>query len=84
MAAATWNPQYERYAEIHGRSPESQLEHDRKRWPGGCMCGYILWISQVRAAYYAETGDGAEIIWDRDRHHRFVMSYKHRLRGVRQ
>lgn len=39
------NPRYQAYARAQGRTPAQQLEHDRLRWPGGCMCGFILWIA---------------------------------------
>lgn len=35
---------YTAYSRFHGRGPESMLEHDKKRWPGGQMCGFILWV----------------------------------------
>lgn len=37
------NPRWLNYARVHGRSSEEQIAHDRKRWPGGVMCGFILW-----------------------------------------
>jgi hypothetical protein len=43
-----WNPQYVQYAKVHGRTPDDMLAHDRERWPGGVMTGYILWVSQVQ------------------------------------
>ena len=43
MAAKEWNPRYLAYCRAHGQMPEDMLEADRKRYPGGCMAGYILW-----------------------------------------
>jgi hypothetical protein len=40
-----WNPRYVIYAEAHGNSPEKQSELDESEWPGGCMTGFILWMS---------------------------------------
>jgi hypothetical protein len=45
-----WNPLYLAYAQAHGRTPEEQLEHDSKAYPGGRMAGFICWVSQERGA----------------------------------
>lgn len=45
------NPRYLAYCRAHGRTPEAQLEHDRKVWPGACMCGFILWINARLRAF---------------------------------
>lgn len=37
------NPRYINYARVHGRTPEQQLEQDRKDWPGGVMVGFTQW-----------------------------------------
>lgn len=41
-----FNPRYVAYAASFDNTPERQLEEDRVRWPGGVMCGFILWISR--------------------------------------
>lgn len=38
-----WNGRFVQYARVHGRTPEAQIEFDRERYPGGSMCGYVLW-----------------------------------------
>lgn len=43
MTELSFNPRWVNYARVHGRTPEDQLTHDRKAWPGGSMCGFILW-----------------------------------------
>jgi hypothetical protein len=52
------NPRYLAYAGEHGHTVEQQLEHDRAAWPGGHMCGFILW-SNERVAEYAKINPGA-------------------------
>ncbi len=47
----TMNPRYVNYAMANGRDADAQLEHDRVEFPGGCMCGYIIWIGQRWAEF---------------------------------
>lgn len=42
----SYNPRYEIYARAHGESSTSMLVLDRERWPGGCMAGFQIWISE--------------------------------------
>jgi len=46
MPSKSWNPRFVAYANSHGRDPEIQLVHDEKEWPGGSMCGFMLFISE--------------------------------------
>jgi hypothetical protein len=39
-----WNPFFVAYAHCHGLGPAQMLKHDRKHWPGGCMCGFMVWM----------------------------------------
>jgi hypothetical protein len=32
------------------------LGHDRKRYPGGCMGGFIAWVQMMWRRWSAETG----------------------------
>jgi len=41
--AGNWNPRFVEYARVHGRTAEAQLAFDDERYPGGRMCGFILW-----------------------------------------
>lgn len=45
-----YNPRFVSYARSHGRTVEEQLAHDSEEFPGGCMCGFILFIAgQIKA-----------------------------------
>ena len=41
-----WQPRYVHYARERGLSPEQVLEQDRKDFPGGVMCEYMIWIQK--------------------------------------
>lgn len=45
------NPHWLAYCRANGNTPDEQLGHDRKKWPGGCMVGYILWINDRHAEF---------------------------------
>lgn len=53
-----WNPRYLIWATLHGNTPEQQLEQDKKDWPGGCMCGFSLWITKAVRLFDATQGKG--------------------------
>jgi len=63
---ATMNPRYVAYAKAHGRSPANQLATDRKKYPGGCMCGFLVWMNRQRQKFGAEypecVGFGGKIL----------------------
>ena len=40
-----WNPRYVAYARAHGRDPATMLAIDKRRLPGGCMVGFLVWMS---------------------------------------
>ena len=48
-AQPEYSTRYLAYCAALGRSPDEQLAYDREAWPGGCMTGFILWVSRVRA-----------------------------------
>jgi hypothetical protein len=41
-----WNPRFVAYALSQGRDPEAQLAYDEEAYPGGKMCGFMLFISE--------------------------------------
>jgi hypothetical protein len=54
MTART--PRYRAYAASHGRDTESMLAADRAAWPGGLMCGFMIWNSQHWREWERATG----------------------------
>lgn len=56
-----WNPRFLAYCRSQGNTPEAQLSVDDARYPGGKMCGFILWLHAQWKEFYTLKG------WDRDR-----------------
>ena len=56
MSAPKYQSRYLAYCRTHGRTPESMLEYDRERFPGGFMVGYMLWIQQQWAEWARARG----------------------------
>ena len=50
------NPRYAAYAASHKLTPEAMLEHDRGRFPGGHMAGFMIWIREHWRAFDQERG----------------------------
>lgn len=42
----SFQPRYLAYCQAHGKTPDEMMEHDLTRWPGGCMCGFLLWSNE--------------------------------------
>lgn len=53
----TWdghNPRWVLYCQERGYpNPDAALEAERKQWPGGVMCGFVLWINEGLRQYKA-------------------------------
>lgn len=54
---ADWNPRYIAYCQAHGHTPEQQKDHDEQAYPGGRMCGFILWIGEAWHRWAQEAGE---------------------------
>lgn len=60
-----YNVRYVYYANAHGKSPQDMMEHDTKKYPGGCMAGFLLWMDKRKQefavahpdAMYFESGE---------------------------
>ena len=62
-----WNSRYYQYARAHGRKPDEQLAHDDEAWPGGKMCGYLLWNSRRLEEFRRFLGlKSGQPLWDAD------------------
>ena len=52
-----WNPRYLVYAKCQGvPDPDAMLAKDEERYPGGKMCGFILWIDAKWSEWATVTG----------------------------
>lgn len=58
-----WNPRYVAYAHANGCTPSGMLVVDAERYPGGKMCGFVLWNEQKWNEFFA----AQNIIIRRDR-----------------
>jgi hypothetical protein len=59
-----FQPRYVAYATANGRTPDAMLAHDTKRFPGGKMAGFIVWMNEKWQAFDAlqkQTGTYEEI-----------------------
>jgi hypothetical protein len=64
--AESWNPRYLAYCVAQGvDDPSAILEMDRKRWPGGVMCGFLLWIGTMWSEWYVSIGKSHLSYYDR-------------------
>lgn len=57
-----YQSRYAAYARAHHRTSEQMFAHDVLDWPGGRMCGFILWIGQQWRAWRADRNYRAEFI----------------------
>lgn len=56
MNTDTYQKLYIKYCQENQKEPKEMLAFDKERFPGCCMCGYILWISEKRVEYFKEHG----------------------------
>jgi hypothetical protein len=70
-----YQPRFVAYAKAHGRTPNAQIKHDTGKYPGGKMCGFILWISEQRQKFKRQHPDCflSDVICDQDRWTRFLI-----------
>jgi len=54
MSVSGRNPHYTAYAAAHGKTFDEMLKADKIAWPGGCMCGFILWIKTMKGKFFLE------------------------------
>ena len=56
MTNRKWNPRFVAYSKAHGKTPAAMLRHDKRKWPGGCMVGFMHWIQDRWAEWDAAHG----------------------------
>jgi hypothetical protein len=57
MSEAQFNSRYVAYCQAHKLTPDEMLQRDEVLWPGGVMCGYMLWIGRRFAEAKIEQTD---------------------------
>jgi len=50
-----YQPKYLAYCAANGNTPEQQLKADANAYPGGKMCGFILWVTRQSPISETET-----------------------------
>jgi len=63
-----WNPRYLLYARSLGLGPEAARRHGRVHYPGGCACGFILWIDRMWSEWRKMRGLGRHDVIDDEDH----------------
>ncbi len=63
-----WNPRYVAYAEAHGFDPDTMLAADEVLWPGGKMCGFMVWIGERWREWRESRGVGRNAVLGSDDH----------------
>ena len=53
----SYQPMFLTYAEEHGMTVEEMLEHDKREYNGGIMCGYMLWVSNKVSTFWKKHPD---------------------------
>jgi hypothetical protein len=75
----SYNLLYLAYCKYHKNGPVEQLQKDTIKWPGGKMCGYILWISKMKRKFWKvrpEAFYDQSTIYDLKAWVSFVVNYK--------
>jgi len=78
------NPRYAAYARAHGMTRDDMMAHDRQKYPGGCMCGFVVWISEQRQAFlklHPAAFLGRHVIVDQESWTEFLQTEKTRDTG---
>lgn len=66
----TYQPRFFSYAKSQGLTPDQTLERDQRLYPGGVMCGFILWMNENIHKYLARKNEPR--IFDQQDFTRFV------------
>lgn len=53
LGGQAMNPRYLAYCRAHGKTPDQMMAHDDEKYPGGKMCGFLLWSSARLFEYSA-------------------------------
>lgn len=48
---AKYQPRYIAYAAANNMTPSAMLSHDKDRFKGGCMAGFMIWITEKSREY---------------------------------
>ena len=73
-----YQARYLAYCKVHAMPPEKTLAHDRKKFPGGLMCGFINWIAEKKAEFKKCSPESfyGDFISDQDKFTKFLEGQK--------
>ncbi len=69
-----FNPRYAAYAKAHGNTPEAQLAHDERLYPGAKMMPYMQWIQDRWRAWDIARGHQRDHVRDNEEHRAFDVA----------
>lgn len=76
-AKTVYQSRFLAYCRAQGRRPKDQLAHDSEAFPGGKMCGFVLWVCARWAEWKKQSGwpcgTGRDVVLGPDDHRAFDL-----------
>jgi len=71
-----YQKRYIAYAKAKNMTPDEVFEYDKETYPGGCMCGFILWICEKKRSFKKNNPDAidGDIIRNNDLFNEYLLA----------